>query len=953
MLVIRPGNDLPLLLGATWADLASGDVSPATTGLYESAYLAMAGDDLGVYPPVIVLPRSLVAIALARVPNDDAADPELACGQVASEWSPSRATNYRVFLEVVRDSARIRAVGKLLQRAWSSHPATLLPFVESNSDLSSPDVVAAVAEHFASSFSAEDSATPLAARLHLVQSLAAGTPPGNAVDVYLKAMSDFAVQDVDPRVDGLVSMLEASPSPDLIPQSHELLALAVSLGNTDLEASAASDLGVRLLRLPTNRGMEEAAQHLKRALDLTAEDSSEWAGRAGNLAHAVARRASGDPNENWAEARELLFRACNANPEGDPGAWATNHTNLGLLLSERPGGSDVDDLMEGIKYLRAGASHRSPDDDVIDWAYSQLNIGVLYQRRGRPGDDAVAADLYREALDRLPAAADQRLWASLQLNLGELLVGTGAPGAADSALDAARAGLAAIPPLVDPALTARLLWLTARNTDDGEQALGLRDQALALLVPELQSELFLRLGGEVAEATTAVGDWDAAASTYELMLVAFESLLDAQLTAQGRRRTLERWPRLSRWAAYVFARAGRHEEAVQAIEQGRARELTLNASRGTVELDALRQVDPSLAAQYEESLRVYAATAAQTHRLQEAPAARALSQAAADLQEVVEAVRAVPGHDQFLRPLSPADLLKATGGLPIAYLVVAPYGSCVLTVRPGEQGQAETAAVQVPQVTGGSVAALVLFDSDRGLPGIIAPDQPARQAALTRLGELTPLVAPVVNLLSAGGGKVVVVPTGLLGLVPLHAVPVTPGRVLDDEGEIHLAPSVAVYGACRSRGPQLRAAHLVGVADTDPFRPLPASRIELGFVEDLFRRFESPSTCMGASATRQWLLDEAVTASHLHLACHGLSSLDARFGGGLVLGDGVVTMTDLNETSLVGCRLVVASACQSGHYDTALSQMSSLACREASCRRAPRASSQACGRSTTWPRPCC
>jgi len=95
------------------------------------------------------------------------------------------------------------------------------------------------------------------------------------------------------------------------------------------------------------------------------------------------------------------------------------------------------------------------------------------------------------------------------------------------------------------------------------------------------------------------GDWDAAAETYERSLVAFESLLDAQLTAQGRRRTLERSPRLSRWAAYALARAGRHEQAVQAIEQGRARELTLSASRGTVELDALRQVDPALAARYE------------------------------------------------------------------------------------------------------------------------------------------------------------------------------------------------------------------------------------------------------------------------------------------------------------------------------------------------------------------
>lgn len=199
---------------------------------------------------------------------------------------------------------------------------------------------------------------------------------------------------------------------------------------------------MRLLRLPANRGIEEAARLLARALELIAEDASHWAEVAGNLAHAVARRVSGDPNENWAHARELLLRACAADPDANPRAWATNNTNLGVLLSERPGGADVDDLAAGIEYMRAGASRRSPDDDLIDWAHSQLNIGLLHRRRGRPGDDGAAEDLYREALDRLTPAADPRLWAHLQLNLGELLAGTCSPGAADCALEAARAGLA-------------------------------------------------------------------------------------------------------------------------------------------------------------------------------------------------------------------------------------------------------------------------------------------------------------------------------------------------------------------------------------------------------------------------------------------------------------------------------------------------------------------------------
>lgn len=920
VLLVRPGDDLPLLLGTSWADLASEGVSPAVTDLCKRAQLATAGDRLGVHPRVIQLPRSLLAVVVARVPDDDTADPDLACDQVAAQWSASHATVYRMFLEEVRGSARSRAVSRLLQQAWTSDPGTLLQFVEAHPDLRSPDVVVAVAEDAGAGPPPGESSAPLAARLRLVQSLAAGTSPADAVDVYLQDMSNFGGQDLAPRIDRLVLTLRTGPSPDLIPQARELLGLAIAVGDTNLEAYACSDLGGRLLSLPANRGTEEATGLLARALDLIAEDALDWAAVAGNLAHAVSRRASGDPNDNWARAHDLLRRACAVDPEADPHAWAVNHTNLGLLLSERPGGSDVDDLTAAIELIRAGASRRSPDDDLLDWAYSQLNLGFLHRRRGRPSDNATAEGLFREALDRLTPAVDRRIWAFLQLNVGELLTGAGSREATARALDAARAGLEATPPLEDPELRARLLWLTARNIGVREQALQLRVQALASLVPELQPELFLQIGAEVAEAAESADDWDAAAGTYERMLIAFELLFDAQLTAQGRRRTREQWPRLPRWAAYALARVGRDEQAVQAIEQGRARELTLSTSRATVELDELRQLDPALAGRYQDSLRAYAATALKTNRLQEAPAARALSGVATDLQEAVESIRSVPGHEQFLRPLSPGDLLDAAGGLPVAYLVTAPAGSCVLTLRSGEHGRPAVGAIQVPEVTGRSVAGLVLFDVDRHLPGILAPDRQGRQTALSRLSELRPLVEPVAALLrSVGVGKVVVVPTGLLGAVPLHAIPVTAGRVLDDEGEIHLAPSVAGYGACRRRAALKRTAHLVGIADTDPLRPLPASRIELNFVEDLFGRFETPSTRTGSSATRQWFLDEAATASHLHLACHGSSSLDAHFGGELALGDGVLTMTDLNETRLAHCRLAVASACESGHYDTALS----------------------------------
>jgi CHAT domain-containing protein len=128
-----------------------------------------------------------------------------------------------------------------------------------------------------------------------------------------------------------------------------------------------------------------------------------------------------------------------------------------------------------------------------------------------------------------------------------------------------------------------------------------------------------------------------------------------------------------------------------------------------------------------------------------------------------------------------------------------------------------------------------------------------------------------------------------------------------------------VFAACRKRTATPRAEHLIGLADPEGGpRALPGSRAELTAIQALFGK-HGPVTCaFGPEATRGWLLEHVGQASHLHMGCHGASAPGSTADGKLHLADATtLTIGDLIDGRLEGCRLAVASACQSGHYATA------------------------------------
>jgi len=279
---------------------------------------------------------------------------------------------------------------------------------------------------------------------------------------------------------------------------------------------------------------------------------------------------------------------------------------------------------------------------------------------------------------------------------------------------------------------------------------------LNLLSPALAPDWHLRIGGELANAYSQLDDWPASACVYDSMLTAFDNLYNVQTSPEGRHVVLAPSPRLARWAAYAFARAGRPEDAVQVIERGRARQLSTTVIRDTADLARLAAIDQQLADRYRAALSGYrAALDEQGLALPSTGAGSRITAAEHDLQQVLTDIRDIPGFERFLQPMNVADISSAVGGLPVIYLVSAPQGSYALTVQTGAAGPATVTSVSVPEVTSRDIALLVLVGED-GSPGLLSAQSAEPQSrrwllpsALQRLGEIEPLLRPVADTLAS------------------------------------------------------------------------------------------------------------------------------------------------------------------------------------------------------------
>jgi CHAT domain-containing protein/tetratricopeptide (TPR) repeat protein len=431
----------------------------------------------------------------------------------------------------------------------------------------------------------------------------------------------------------------------------------------------------------------------------------------------------------------------------------------------------------------------------------------------------------------------------------------------------------------------------------------------------------LRAGRMWGEWAAEEGRWPEAAEALQGALAAAEDLYRRQVGRRDREAWLKLAPGLAAAAASASARIGDAEQAVLALERGSARMLADSLDRDRAELDRLGELGHAALA-----TRFAAAAAELTarERHQDATAQydeRGLAEARAALDAVVAEIRALPGLARFLAPATLAEVVAAgtAAGGPVVYLATGAIAGVVAAVR-GDGSAVVRVLDELGQPTAyRQVGAFV--DAHRRR----ASDPGGWRTELSRTSDwLGTAVWPAILDAAGPCDRIVLVPGGVLGLLPLHAAarpdPAAPTgrRYALDDLLISYAPNARALQAgltlaARVPGHQVLA---VGAAEHAGERPLEYGEREAAAIRAAFGEGRH---IPADQATRAEVLAALAEFDVLHFACHGRADIFDPLAGALLLaGSDELTVRDVLGLRLPGARLAVLSACESAIAGAAL-----------------------------------
>jgi CHAT domain-containing protein len=662
-------------------------------------------------------------------------------------------------------------------------------------------------------------------------------------------------------------------------------------------------------------GLEAAIDSFRSALGHLPPSSIDHAGALASLGEALDLRYQGTQElDNVDESIALHQRALLAVRPGSL-KWTRWHTGLGIALSLRYDAlRDEKDLEASVSALKEALSVTTTQHG-LDWASAQVELaGILIQRyrnskRREDLDEAVQGTV--EALSVL------------------------APGSAERSFC-----------LLTRADAFRFRFADGGKQADFESSAQAYQELLNCLDAEIWPERVFAAVSGFAELNATRGDWNAAAASWRQAIGVANRRYQSQVYQRGREANLRRDADIHQRAAYAYARAGLLEEAVVVLETGRARAMSEGLARDRADLERVRELDP-------EGYELYVAAAGRLRQLEGAERGRGqgmadsvartttdaavrpvdhireeVRNAQVQLQAAIARIRKLTDYEDFLAEPDWEDIVDALerdGSSPLVYLVSSRAGGIALLA--GSDRSVEV--LWLDGLTAGNTRDL-LSGSARGLGWAGAyeawlrnPGDRDQQQAWFDVLDATcrhlwdQAMAPIVAALrSRGKRRAVLIPTGLLALLPFHAAwtpdAASPGKrsYALDAISFSFAPNARSLRAARMIAERTPAASLLAVSDPKPTcaRPLAHAAAE---AQAAVMYFPESHLLAEEQATREAVLELLPGYSVLHFSGHGRANVASPLESGLLMaGDGLLSVGDLFNCQFPGIRLAVLSACE-------------------------------------------
>jgi CHAT domain-containing protein/tetratricopeptide (TPR) repeat protein len=631
-------------------------------------------------------------------------------------------------------------------------------------------------------------------------------------------------------------------------------------------------------------------------------------------------------------------RAVDAEPEG-PSA-PTYLSNLGFALIDRYQATHAPGDLDAAVDAHTRAVERTPSGALAEGRH-QNNLSVaLMARYDRYHElkDLEAAIAARERavqvtapdseaqprhLDNLASALVARFRVTGdELDLSRAVeLATDAAGRSDtSSVDSPRY-------FQTLASALRERWRLTPSTDDELRAVeAYRTSVQGTGAPNLAVQLAsARAWGAFAVERSA---WTDAAEAYDHALLAATSALGQQFTRGEKEIALQDLQGVASEAAYVYARSGRPEDAVEALENGQNLLLAASLSDDEArfaELDRLGRSD--LAARYRDiraRIDVLDDARPGAHAVEEGLwRARTVAQARNELQAVSDEIRRITGLEQP-PGMRFSDIGDLAGGIGLLYCATTSYGGVALLLT----GATATPEAWFFDITYSQLRDLLIEpgaegDSPRGfLHGILGDVGELQRSLTPLLDQLRSAIGQQLTsaLVAHGLQSVTVIPTGVMNLLPIHAA-VSPsqaaGMAVPSTLDIAYVPSARALRRARNVASQLTERPPAFVGVSDPTGSLMFAPLEL---VEAAKRFNDASSRLlpGEGVNKAAVLDAIERgATHVHFCCHGVFEPWDPAGSGLVLEEHArIRIDDLHRLPQEAlARLLVASSCQTAITD--------------------------------------